>query len=249
MAICQVKNINISEGKPKICLPIVEIDDEGILNCASSFQELTYDLVELRIDFYKDVLCPDKVISLLKQLREILTCPLIFTYRSLKEGGQIQLTDEQYFDLINHVCKSGYVDIVDIELMSGNQLVFKLVDIAHKNNVKVIMSNHDFHKTPDMVEMKDRLEKMEVLGADILKIAVMPQSKKDVITVLDLTMDMSQRLDKPIVTMSMGELGKISRIVGELTGSAITFASSYKSSAPGQIEVSKMNMLLEAIHD
>ena len=132
--------------------------------------------------------------------------------------------------------------------MSGHALVYELVHMAHENQVFVVMSNHDFEKTPSLMDMKDRLEKMEILGADICKLAVMPQSYKDVISLLDVTIEMSNRLNRPIVTMAMGELGKITRISGELTGSAITFASARHSSAPGQMNVIDMQMVLEAIH-
>lgn len=248
MAVCYVRNLCIGEGKPKICLPIVGKDNQDILKQAKSFEGLQYDLVELRIDFYKNIKEKDEVVELLKQVRDILSCPILLTYRSLKEGGHIQLDDDEYKQLIKIVCESQCIDIVDIELMSGNELVFDLVDIAHQNQVKVIMSNHDFQQTPSVLDMKDRLEKMEILGGDILKIAVMPQSSKDVIQLLNMTMDMSERLNKPIVTMSMGQLGVLSRICGELTGSSITFASAGKASAPGQIAVDDMNLLLEAIH-
>lgn len=248
MAVCYVKDLCIGEGKPKICLPIVGKDNQAILEQAQSFKNLKYDLVELRIDFYENIKKDNDVIMLLKQLREILNCPILLTYRSFKEGGHIQLGDEEYIQLIKTVCESHCIDMVDIELMSGNELVFQLVNIAHQNQIKVIMSNHDFEQTPTILDMKDRLEKMEILGGDILKIAVMPNSSKDVIQLLNMTMDMSERLNKPIVTMSMGKLGVISRICGELTGSAITFASAGQASAPGQIAVKDMNILLEAIH-
>ena len=120
-------------------------------------------------------------------------------------------------------------------------LVYQLVEIAHQNHVKVLMSYHDFEKTPTVMEMKERLEKMEIMGADICKIAVMPFSYKDVIQLLNTTMEMSQRLTRPLVTMSMG-------IVGELVGSSITFASVGQSSAPGQLTLEDMQTLLEVIH-
>ena len=110
------------------------------------------------------------------------------------------------------------------------------------------MSYHDFEKTPAVLEMKERLEKMEIMGADICKIAVMPFSYKDVIQLLNTTMEMSQRLTRPLVTMSMGKIGKITRIVGELVGSSITFASVGQSSAPGQLTLEDMQTLLEVIH-
>lgn len=249
MKSCIVKDIVIGEGKPKICLPIVGQTDQEIMEIAQSFKELEYDLVELRIDFYNNILNDQCLLQLLKQLRAVIDKPVLLTYRSLKEGGQIQLSDEQYLHLIDIACQSQMIDLVDIELMSGNTLVYHLVEIAHQNSIKVIMSNHDFHQTPSRSELIERFEHMEILNADIYKIAVMPQSYKDVIELLNVTLEMSHKMDKPIVTMSMSQLGVISRITGELTGSAITFASAGKASAPGQIGVQDMNILLEAIHN
>lgn len=248
MKICQVEQLKIGEGKPKICLPVVEKTTEDILKRIQSYEQYTYDVIELRIDFYENIHDEKQVFDLLKRIKEQINRPLLLTYRSLREGGQLQLEDHEYIKLIETACQSHFVDMVDIELMSGHVLVCQLVEIAHQNDVKVIMSYHDFDQTPDDREMKKHLESMEILGADIGKIAVMPHRYKDVVRLLEVTMEMSQRLNIPIVTMSMGEMGKISRISGELTGSAITFASGGHSSAPGQIPVEKMNMLLEAIH-
>lgn len=248
MKICEVKNIRIGEGKPKICIPIVGRDNEDIIKQASSLENLSYDMIELRIDFYQDIKKIEEVLSLLEKVRLIIQKPILLTYRSLREGGEVQLDDEIYLSLITHVCESHLVDLIDIELMSGDVLVHQLVDIAHQNEIKVIMSNHDFEKTPDKEDMKQRIEKMEQCNADILKLAVMPQSYQDVMNLMNVTFDMSQKVNRPIVTMSMGDIGKITRICGELTGSSITFATAGKASAPGQIALEDMQLLLEAIH-
>ena len=245
MKICQVRQLTIGEGKPKICVPVVETTEKII----QQIQELqNCDLIELRIDFYENIHDLKQVHELLLQVRQQTNLPLLLTYRSLKEGGHIQLSDQEYLSLVQTACQSGCIDIVDIELESGNMLVYQLVEIAHQNHVKVLMSYHDFEKTPTVMEMKERLEKMEIMGADICKIAVMPFSYKDVIQLLNTTMEMSQRLTRPLVTMSMGKIGKITRIVGELVGSSITFASVGQSSAPGQLTLEDMQTLLEVIH-
>lgn len=246
MKICQVRQLTIGEGKPKICVPVVETTTEKIIQQIQQLQDC--DLIELRIDFYENIHDFKQVHELLLQVSQQTNLPLLLTYRSLKEGGYIQLTDQEYLSLVQTACQSGCVDIVDIELESGNMLVYQLVEIAHQNHVKVLMSYHDFEKTPTVMEMKERLEKMEIMGADICKIAVMPFSYKDVIQLLNTTMEMSQKLTKPLVTMSMGKIGKITRIVGELVGSSITFASVGQSSAPGQLTLEEMQTLLEVIH-
>ena len=246
MKICQVRQLTIGEGKPKVCIPVVETTTEKIIQQIQELQNC--DLIELRIDFYENIHDLKQVHELLLQVRQQTDQPLLLTYRSLKEGGHIQLTDQEYLSLVQTACQSGCIDIVDIELESGNMLVYQLVEIAHQNHVKVLMSYHDFEKTPTVMEMKERLEKMEIMGADICKIAVMPFSYKDVIQLLNTTMEMSQKLTKPLVTMSMGKIGKITRIVGELVGSSITFASVGQSSAPGQLTLEEMQTLLEVIH-
>ena len=246
MKICQVRQLTIGEGKPKICVPVVETTTEKIIQQIQELQNC--DLIELRIDFYENIHDLKQVHELLLQVGQQTNLPLLLTYRSLKEGGHIQLSDQEYLSLVQTACQSGCIDIVDIELESGNMLVYQLVEIAHQNHVKVLMSYHDFEKTPAVMEMKERLEKMEIMGADICKIAVMPFSYKDVIQLLNTTMEMSQRLTRPLVTMSMGKIGKITRIVGELVGSSITFASVGQSSAPGQLTLEDMQTLLEVIH-
>lgn len=249
MKVCEVKGLKIGEGKPKVCLPIVGKNDQEIFEQALSFNGVQFDVVELRIDFYKDIFNKEALLNMLKKLRSMINQPILLTYRSLKEGGQIQLNDEQYKELITIVCNSGYIDIVDIELLSGNALVYTLVEIAHEAGVKVIMSNHDFHKTPDSLELEDRLDKMEAFDADICKIAVMPQTNDDVVRLLNVTYKMSNRLSKPLITMSMGSLGVVSRICGEVFGSSLTFATKGKASAPGQINVEDMNHILEVVHN
>lgn len=245
---CVVKGITIGKGKPKVCLPIVGKDDYDIIKQAEALKDKKFDVVELRIDFYLDVLDKEKLVHILKELRAIISQPILLTYRSLKEGGQIQLSDEQYKWLIETVCQSTYIDLVDIELMSGNLLVYELVEIAHKHNIKVVMSNHDFEATPSNEEMCERLDKMELLNADICKIAVMPNHKSDVIRLLEVTQIMDRKLNRPLITMSMGQLGVISRIAGETFGSALTFACNELASAPGQINVNDMNYILEVLH-
>lgn len=94
------------------------------------------------------------------------------------------------------------------------------------------MSNHDFHKTPAAEEIVQRLRKMQELGADIPKIALMPQNKADVLTLLSATLEMQERYaDRPIITMSMAKTGVISRLSGEVFGSAATFGAVKKASA------------------
>ena len=125
----------------------------------------------------------------------------------------------------------------------------ELVQYAHKKGVHVIMSEHHFDETPSREDMQETLEKMEILGADLPKLAVMPESKEDLLTLLEATLYSSQRLRRPIITMSMGKLGRLSRMMGEYFGSCMTFATAKDASAPGQVPLADLKKVLEVLHD
>ena len=146
--------------------------------------------------------------------------------------------------------KSGFAVLVDAEAFTGTDEVNTIVETAHLYGVKVIASNHDFQKTPPKEEIVSRLCFMQECGADIVKIAVMPQSKKDVLTLLLATEEMVREHAKcPVVTMSMSEVGVVSRICGEAFGSALTFGAVKKASAPGQLGAEELRMVLKILHD
>ena len=141
-------------------------------------------------------------------------------------------------------------DLIDVELFTGDREVSEIVNFAHENEVKVVMSNHDFDKTPAKEEIVKRLCKMQELGADLPKIAVMPQTTSDVLTLLCATDEMvTKYADRPIITMSMAGLGVISRIAGETFGSALTFGAAKVASAPGQVSVKELNNVLKLMHE
>lgn len=248
----KVRNVIIGKGRPKICVPIIAVTEEEILKTARSFTEnsVTMDIVEWRADWYENAMDLPKILEMAKRLSEVLgDVPLLFTFRTAKEGGEKAMTAEDYIELNKSVAESGYVDLLDVELFTGDEAVMAVIEHAHRHQVKVIVSSHDFRKTPSKDELLGRLRKMQELGADIPKIAVMPQLKKDVLTLLDATLEMSEHYAKgPIITMSMAGMGVISRIAGESFGSAVTYGSAGAQSAPGQMDAGELGRVLEVIH-
>lgn len=246
----KVKNITLGEGKPKICVPIVGVTKEDILNQAKALQNVEVDVVEWRVDWFEGALQFEKVKDVLVDLREELKeLPLLFTFRTSREGGEKSIESEEYVNLNKLVAATGLVDLVDVEVFTGDDYVKEVIKSAHESNVKVIASNHDFDKTPSKDEIVSRLIKMQDLGADIPKIAVMPTCKLDVLELLEATVIMSeQHANRPIITMSMAGKGVISRLCGEAFGSCLTFGSVAKASAPGQINVEELNKVLNIIN-
>ena len=246
----KVRNIVIGEGIPKICVPIVGVTKEEIIAEAKTFDSIPVDVVEWRVDWFENVFDTEAVIGVLKELREVLgETALLMTFRTSREGGEKAIDAEAYAALNIAAAKSGYTDLVDVEVFTRDAIVSRIIKEAHDAGVKVVASNHDFDKTPEKDDIVGRLRKMQELGADIPKIAVMPQNKKDVLTLLSATEEMySTYADRPIITMSMAGTGVISRLCGEVFGSALTFGAAKKASAPGQIGVNDLNTVLNVLH-
>ena len=250
MKTVQVRNITLGEGRPKICVPIVGQTKDDILLEAGTFARIPVDVVEWRVDWFEDVFDTDKVLDVAKDLQTVLKdTPILFTFRTAKEGGEKAISNKDYKALNMAVAKSGYVDLIDVEAFTGEEIVKSMIQEAHSYGVKVIASNHDFDKTPDKEDIVGRLRKMQDLGADIPKIAVMPQSTEDVLTLLSATEEMRRcYADRPVITMSMAGTGVVSRMCGEVFGSALTFGAAGKVSAPGQIDVEELRTVLGIIH-
>ncbi|WP_260514475.1 type I 3-dehydroquinate dehydratase [Serratia fonticola] len=245
-----VKNIVFGEGAPKIIVSLMGKDIPSVVAEAQDYRHADFDILEWRVDHFADVATLSNVIAAARQIKEIIADkPLLFTFRSAQEGGEQELPAQDYIALNLAAVDSGLVDMIDLELFTGDELVKEAVAHAHAKNVLVIMSNHDFHKTPPQEEIVKRLCKMQELGADIPKIALMPQNKSDVLTLLAATLEMHElHAHGPIITMSMAKTGIVSRLAGETFGSAATFGAVKKASAPGQISVTDLRTILTILH-
>ncbi|MFC3750262.1 type I 3-dehydroquinate dehydratase [Paenibacillus sp. GCM10012306] len=249
-SILTVKNVVIGEGVPKICVPLVGVTVDELKQEAEALKLLAPDLAEWRVDFYEGVEDTVAVQEALQAIRSVIPeLPLIFTFRSAREGGEKEISREAYVQLNKAVAESGLADIIDVELFNEEDDVRALVEVAHASGVFVILSNHDFHATPPKAEIIARLRKAQELGGDLPKIAVMPQSPGDVLILLEATHEMKTAYaDRPIITMSMAGSGVISRLAGEVFGSAVTFGAARKPSAPGQIAVAELRDTLNLLH-
>lgn len=245
-----VKNVTLGEGMPKICVPLVSGTLAELEKEAEALKALAPDVVEWRSDFMAEVEDIAAVMEALERIQAILPdIPLIFTFRSAKEGGEKEISTEYYIQLNKAAAESGWVDIIDVELFNEEHIVRDLIAVAHASGVFVILSNHDFQGTPSEEEIVSRLCRAQELGGDLPKIAVMPNSPGDVLTLLAATNKMQEQYaDRPIITMSMAGEGVISRLSGEIFGSALTFGAAHKPSAPGQVAVAELRKVLELLH-
>ena len=243
-----INGVLFGEGLPKLCIPIVDTSKEQISESAKKLSEYNYDVLEWRMDYFEDVCEPDKVTDVLKNIKAAIGDRLLLaTFRSVRDGGNKEISEEYYKALCTTAIKSGCVNLIDVELSAGEKAVKDIVAAAHAHGCHVIVSNHDFNGTPDRAELVSRLTLMQTLGADLAKIAVMPQTPQDVLNLLGATYQVSKESRRPVITMAMGRLGLISRLGGHIFGSAMTFASAGKASAPGQIDAKALEGILKII--
>lgn len=247
MSTLKIKNTFIGDGIPKICVSIMGNDEHEILDNALKIHSATPDIVEWRADFYNNIFNTEKTLATLFKIREIFkNTPIIFTIRTQNEGGNIKINTNDYININKEIIKSNLADLIDIEIDKTQEQTITITEFAHSNNCYIIGSHHNFNFTPTTEKLIQILKKIESLNCDIVKLAVMPQDKIDVINLLNATANCDVK--RPIITMSMSKLGTISRISGNIFGSCITFASLEQSSAPGQINIDFLRQILNTLN-
>ena len=245
MSCVNVRGCRIGEGRPKVILPIVERTEAAILEKAAQFSTLSADCVEWRVDWFEGFQSPAAIARCIQKLRVALRDKLLLvTFRTKAEGGEQALSHSEYL-----ILDTDCADLLDIEFFTAGADLPALVEQAHSAGVAVVCSSHDFAKTPPRAELVSRMVQMQQAGADLPKLAVMPQCRTDVLELLAATAEMADlHPETPVITMSMGALGAVSRLAGETFGSAMTFANPGQASAPGQVSLNIVNEVLDALH-
>lgn len=237
------RDLIFGKGSAKICIPLVGDSCKKVIEEIEAAQTLPADLLEWRADCLKEDFSP--LIKYLKENEQRF--PILATLRTKNEGGNWNGSSESYCAEIYKFIESKVFDIIDIELSCGENEVKNLINKTKESGMIALVSKHDFEKTPNEDEIVRTLVYMQSLGADLPKYAVMPQSMSDVLTLFSAALKANE-LSGPIVTISMGEKGKVSRVCSAAFGSAVTFAVGKNASAPGQIlstDVHKMMQLLD----
>ncbi len=228
-----VRRVTFGDGVPKICIPVTAGNFEELEQQILKIRMAAFEMLELRVDYFTG-----DALEELQVLRERMPdVPILFTCRTKAEGGMKDISLKEYARVNREAAKSAMADFVDLELNRGEKLLRELIPEIQSTGTKVLLSYHDFKKTPDRDFLLRLLTRMQELGADMTKAAVMPRSEEDVLTLLETGVEMKNRAaDRPYIVLSMGQLGQISRLAGSLTGSAVTFATAGAASAPGQLD-------------
>jgi 3-dehydroquinate dehydratase-1 len=145
------------------------------------------------------------------------------------------------------------IDFVDLEhtmYEKSPNLAKEVIGTAKKQGVQVLVSKHDFKETPDLQTLEKWIAQMDQAGGDILKLAVMANSKNDAIRMMEVAVAQKQKKpDCPIIFIAMGAYGMITRIMAEFMDSFLIFANAGELTAPGQLPLEKARVLVDLIHE
>ena len=238
-------------GQPLICVPLVARHQDALLAALNSVLPKQPDIIEWRVDFFEAIHHIEQVVATAQALRKAAgLIPIIFTRRAMHEGGEAILVDEAHvLSMYEAVIASGAVDIIDYELSQPSAHRARLRAATRQHAVLMMLSYHHFTATPTLAALVAKMAEAAAEAADIAKVAVMPQRPADVLVLLEATMLASTQLEIPIVTMSMGSLGAITRLSGWMFGSAMTFAAGTSQSAPGQMPIDALRAAMATMRD
>ena len=231
------------EERSLICTPLIGKSREQIQAELECIVDKGPDAIEWRADYFKNIARPDDVVDMANQIKAAVgAATVIFTCRAQHEGGmRTALTPAGYVAVNEAICAYSGVDYIDYELSNPLRDLLRLRDAAHRKNKKIIASFHDFECTPSFDALYEKFLQAERYGLDVAKIAVMPRRMEDVLTLLSVTLAAKKKLSIPLITMSMGSYGVISRIANAAFGSSLSFAVGQNCSAPGQVDEYHLN--------
>jgi len=247
--IIDVRGRKLGGETPLICTPLVGRTRERVLAEAASVVAKKPDVIEWRVDFFDGIGDTAAVLDTGRALRAAAgDTPIIFTRRSVREGGDpIGIGDEEVVRLYDAVGASRLVDFLDFEMSNDGEHLRRVRDSARANQTRVILSYHNFGYTPGLDFLVQRFLEAERLGADVAKVAVMPRDRSDVLTLLAATSLAEAKARIPLISMSMGPLGSVTRMIGGVFGSTLSFAVGEGSSAPGQIPIADLSAVYDII--
>ncbi|PIE54498.1 MAG: type I 3-dehydroquinate dehydratase [Dethiosulfovibrio peptidovorans] len=246
----KIRNALLGGPVPLMCVPLVGRTREEVMVEVQNLPSVNPDIVELRVDAWESIENVDDSILLLREVRGAVgELPIILTCRGHWEGGIKAVSESVKDSLYSWAISERVVDLVDKELSYGYEKLSEVKSQAESSGVRLIVSYHDFSKTPSVSSIYSRLAGQIYCGADVAKVAFMPCSEEDVLNVLEATLAIRRDFPEvPLIAMSMGVLGQSSRLIGGLYGSDLTFAVGSVESAPGQIPVEKMRVFFDLLY-
>ncbi|WP_226838628.1 type I 3-dehydroquinate dehydratase [Brevibacterium aurantiacum] len=257
--------------RPAIIVPVQATAPEEIARqCGAIADAGVVDVIEWRIDpviagiaSVRNTEPRDLAEAVLNLAPHVTTAGLsvLITLRTGFEGGQAEVGEDVYTEILRTVItglagelgasgpakrSAGVTWALDVEIERSGAT--ELIEAAQDRGISVVASHHNFAGTDSAEAMGATFTAMADAGADVAKIAMMPTSGADVAELLGATARAEETLGIPVLGISMGQLGRASRIMGADFGSCATFAQLGESSAPGQIAVADLAGVIDELY-
>ena len=259
-------------GRTKICIPLKGGREEELLREAEALSahplSPLISIVEFRDDLSEGI-SDEALPAFLHLLSERLPGKsLLFTLRSAAQGGAFPGDFEAYLLRNEAALKAEGISLIDLELprdarkegkrgerceeeaeSSRRERIRLFLERAKARGLRAIASYHDFEKTEGREKLLQIYRDLRALGGDILKLSLMPRKPEDVLSLLSACRAFREedRERHEYIAVSMGQLGRFSRIAGQLSGSDYSFASLFAPSAPGQWRLEEMESMLSLL--
>lgn len=211
--------------KEKFAIVLVgEENDEQLISVLKEFK-----YVELRIDEFLRNFSEDKLIEWVKKIKKMGDNEIIGTVRWYKEAGEnpFYIPDKKRVEIYRKIVD--YVDLIDVEIKS--RICENVIEMAKSKNKKIILSYHNFKKTPNYEILKKILKKGKRKGSDFIKIATKINSSKNLFTLIKLTYEYSKKIK--IITVPMN-VSLCERLITLALGSQFSYVFLSKKLAPSQ---------------
>jgi 3-dehydroquinate dehydratase I len=229
--------------KKKICIsiPLTEDDEEIEKKIEIIRKEDEHSFIEFRFDYLKEFKNIDKILERISKFKN----KSIYTLRPISEGGNFSEGETERLILIKKLALSRPM-LLDLEynFISKNN---ELADFIDENQVRILVSWHDFTRTPDKEILMDLIDKMRIFS-NFIKIVTFAKSIEDSINILELYDIIDTTIN--LVAFSMGDLGIITRILCNIVGNCpFTYATIDKAIAPGQLTRDQMKSIYKLFHN
>lgn len=225
----------------KIVVPIIPKSLDEVNELDSSKYE-SADIIEWRADY----LSKDDVLKVAPAIFEKFSGhEILFTMRTVNEGGYAELDAKDYIALLKDVDALYHPDYIDFEYFTYKPHFDQVLNFPN-----LALSYHNFQETPE--NLMEIFSELTTLAPRIVRISVMPHNEQEVLDLMNYTRGFKTLNPEQIyATVSMGKLGKLSRISGDVTGSSWSFASfdAESASAPGQISLNNLKKVMSVLEE
>ena len=218
--------------KYKTCISIAESSPNKIkIKLKAALKKSDY--TEIRLDFLKMEQVPSALEIIKKDLNRI-----VCTLRPKTEGGKFSGSEKERIAIIKLIAEyNPFLLDIEYNTLKKNK---ELVKYLKTTKTKLLVSWHDFKKTPKDAELKNQINQMSKFSSNV-KIVSTAKSTEDATRMLELY---SKKGKNNLISFAMGDAGRISRILCLYLGSPYTYVSLGKAIAPGQFSVDEVNKII-----